>query len=141
MRAFACSWLRLVALLVAAPASAANAQPRPPSPTPPIALRAERLLDVKTGRVVKNAVVIVDGERIRAAGDGVKVPPDATVIDLGAVTLLPGLIDCHTHLMARIPDGRNGYAVNLLTKSQAFRALEGAADARATLLAGFTAVR
>ena len=99
------------------------------------------MLDVKSGRISNNAVVVVEGEHIRAAGDGVKVPDGATVIDLGAVTLLPGLIDCHTHLMARIPDDPNGYAVNLLTKSQAFRALEGAANARATLLAGFTTVR
>jgi imidazolonepropionase-like amidohydrolase len=69
------------------------------------------------------------------------VPKDARVIDLSRTTVLPGLIDCHTHLMARIPDGPNGYVLNLATKSQAFRALEGAADARLTLYAGFTTVR
>jgi imidazolonepropionase-like amidohydrolase len=63
------------------------------------------------------------------------------VIDLGQATVLPGLLDCHTHLMARIPDTPDGYTLNLATKSQAFRALEGAADARVTLYAGFTTVR
>ena len=62
-------------------------------------------------------------------------------MDLGKTTVLPGLIDAHTHLLARIPQGDGGYALNLVTKSEAFRALEGAANARATLHAGFTTVR
>jgi imidazolonepropionase-like amidohydrolase len=70
-----------------------------------------------------------------------QAPASAQVVDLGNLTVLPGLIDCHTHLMARIPDEPNGYAVNLLTKSEAYRALEGAANARLTLEAGFTTVR
>jgi imidazolonepropionase-like amidohydrolase len=68
-------------------------------------------------------------------------PKNAKVIDLGGATLLPGLIDCHTHIMARIPDGDDGYVVNLATKSQAFRALEGAYNARITLEAGYTTIR
>jgi imidazolonepropionase-like amidohydrolase len=66
------------------------------------------------------------------------VPAGAEVIDLGDVTLLPGLIDCHTHLLSSGPDD---YGTMLLTKSQAYRALEGASNARRTLLAGFTSVR
>jgi imidazolonepropionase-like amidohydrolase len=62
------------------------------------------------------------------------------VIDLGSATVLPGLIDCHTHLMMRLgPD--EPYALHLATRSQAYRALEGAASARQTLWAGFTTVR
>ncbi len=68
-------------------------------------------------------------------------PKNAQVVDLGSATVLPGLIDCHTHLLARFADTPDGYLLGLATKSQAFRALEGAADARATLDAGFTTVR
>ena len=109
-----------------------------PSFAAPVAIRAKQALDVKSGTLIENAVVLVDGERITAAGAGLAIPDGATVIDLKDVTLLPGLVDCHTHLMASSADE---YATMLLTKSQAYRALEGAADARRTLLAGFTSVR
>lgn len=102
------------------------------------AIRAARLLDVKTGALINNAVVLVAGERIFAVGSGLSVPAGASVIDLGDVTLLPGLIDSHSHLMA---SSVSDYRTMLLTKSQAYRALEGASNARRTLLAGYTAVR
>lgn len=102
------------------------------------AIRAARLLDVQNGTVVSNPVVLVEGERIAAVGAGLPVPAGADILDLGDVTLLPGLIDCHTHLMASSADN---YGEMLLTKPQAYRALEGAANARRTLLAGFTTVR
>jgi imidazolonepropionase-like amidohydrolase len=106
-----------------------------------IAIRASHMLDVKAGSAVSNVVVLIEEDKIRAVGPALTIPSSAEVISLGAVTLLPGLIDCHTHLLARIPSGPDGYGLNLLTKSQAFRALEGAADARITLHAGFTSVR
>ncbi len=113
------------------------------SPAPKIiAVRASRMLDVKSGSVVPNAVVLIQDDKITAAGTSLKIPAGTDVVDLGNATLLPGLIDCHTHLMARMSDDDpQGYGLSLLTKSQAFRALEGAADARVTLRAGFTAVR
>jgi imidazolonepropionase-like amidohydrolase len=117
-----------------------GAQQNPPSKV--IAVRASRMLDVKSGSVVPNAVVLIQDDKITAAGTSLKIPAGTDVVDLGNATLLPGLIDCHTHLMARMSDDDpQGYGLSLLTKSQAFRALEGAADARVTLLAGFTAVR
>lgn len=116
-----------------------GAQQSPPSKV--IAVRASRMLDVKSGSVVPNAVVLIQDDKITAVGPSLKIPAGAEVVDLGNATLLPGLIDCHTHLMARISDEPQGYGLSLLTKSQAFRALEGAADARVTLLAGFTSVR
>ena len=110
-----------------------------------VVVRVGRLLDVRSGQYLTNVAISIAGERIRAVGpadDIVKAAPvGAQVIDLGAATVLPGLIDCHTHLLARIPDERYGYEINLLAKSQAYRALEGAANARATLQAGFTSVR
>lgn len=108
-------------------------------------IKAARLLDVRKGVYVENAAVLIDNERIKEVAAASDVQPHATkettVIDLGNATLLPGLIDCHTHLMARIPTGPDGYVLILVTKLQAFRALEAAADARVTLEAGFTTVR
>jgi imidazolonepropionase-like amidohydrolase len=111
--------------------------------TPKItALRASRMLDVNSGSMVHNAVILIQDDKITAAGAAMNIPAGAELMDLGDATLLPGLIDCHTHLMARMSDDDpQGYGLALLTKSQAFRALEGAADARVTLRAGFTAVR
>jgi imidazolonepropionase-like amidohydrolase len=110
-----------------------------------IVVKAGRALDVAKGTYIDNAVIWIEGERLKEVGRATDiqphVPKDAQVIDLSHSTVLPGLIDCHTHLMARIPDGPNGYLLNLATKSQAFRALEGAYDARITLGAGFTSVR
>jgi len=108
-------------------------------------LRVAQILDVRSGSYTKGAAIWVEGERIKAVGPAADIlklaPASAQLIDLGDATVLPGLIDCHTHLMARIPDVDNGYALNLLTKSEAYRALEGAANARASLEAGFTTVR
>ena len=124
----------------------AKAQSKPDSQASTAALlKTGRVLDLKTGRYVENAGILIDGDRIKEVGPVADVqkhaPRGASVIDLGSATVLPGLIDCHTHLMARIPSSPDGYIVNLATKSQAFRALEGAADARVTLEAGFTTVR
>jgi imidazolonepropionase-like amidohydrolase len=105
---------------------------------------AARVLDVRNGRYLSNGAVLVTGDRIEAVGPAADMrsrAPQAQLIDLGSRTLLPGLIDAHTHVMARIPESDDGYIVNLATKSQSFRALEGAADARAILRSGFTTIR
>ena len=103
------------------------------------------MLDVRTGKYVENAAVWIEGDTIKEVGKATDVashaPKDARKIDLGRSTLLPGLIDCHTHITARIDETQGGYVVNLATKSQAFRALEGAYNARITLNAGFTTIR
>ena len=117
--------------------SAARAQESAAAPAQ-IAVKAQRVLDVRTGTYLNDAVVLIEGDRIKAVGQDLEIAPGAKVIDLGTATLLPGLIDAHTHLMAAAEDG---YAEMLLTKSQAYRALEGAAHARRTLHAGFTTVR
>ena len=110
-----------------------------------LVIRAARVLDVQAGTYIRDAAIYVEGQRIKAVGpvaDVVKaLRATVKTIDLGQATVLPGLIDCHTHLMARFADGPYGYELGLLTKSQAYRALEGAANARVTLEAGFTTVR
>lgn len=107
---------------------------------------AGRVLDVRSGHYLNDAAIFIEGERIKAVGPSQAVLASvkdeaAVVIDLHGATAIPGLIDCHTHLMARIPEGDDGYGLNLLTKSDAYRALEGASDGRITLHAGFTTVR
>ena len=114
---------------------------------PPISIvvKAGKLLDAGKGSYVENAAIWIEADRIKEAGRFADIQPrapkDAKLIDLRQFTVLPGLIDCHTHIMARIPNGPDGYTLNLATKSQAFRALEGAYNARITLRAGFTTVR
>jgi hypothetical protein len=73
-----------------------------PAPSAPIVLHAARLLDVKTGRIVKPGEILVQGERIVEVGSSVKRPAGAEVIDLGDRTLLPGLIDAHIHLFLHL---------------------------------------
>jgi imidazolonepropionase-like amidohydrolase len=116
------------------------------SPPPRLVVMAGKILDVRTGRYLNDGAIYIEGEHVKSVGPAqivlASVEADRpVVIDLHGATVLPGLIDCHTHLMARVPKGVDGYALNLLTKSEAYRALEGAADARITLRAGFTTVR
>jgi imidazolonepropionase-like amidohydrolase len=63
-----------------------------------VAIKAGRLFDAKTGAVTNNAVILIEGDKITAIGPGVNVPAGAEVIDLKDKTVLPGLIDCHTHI-------------------------------------------
>ena len=125
------------ALAVLAPHAALAAQPEPaPAPPAHVALKADRVLDVARGAIRNQAFVLIEGNKIVGIVD--TPAPGYMVRDLGDVTLLPGLIDAHTHLMASADDG---YEHMLLTMSQARRALEGAGNARRTLMAGFTTVR
>jgi len=95
-------------------------------------LRAARMLDVKSGRYVENAAVLLRGRRIEASGPAarLRVPAGATTVDLGDATLLPGLIDAHVHLAWAPP-----------SNATPATSLAGSEEARATLLAGFTTVR
>jgi imidazolonepropionase-like amidohydrolase len=107
------------------------------------AVRSARMLDVNSGAYVPNSVILIEKGKITSAGSGLSIPAGATLIDLGAATLLPGLIDAHTHLLSRTASGNqiDTYILQLAEKGEAYRALEGAANAKVTLLAGFTAVR
>src|SRR5271154_3698190 len=145
MRAMTLRGSVLSLLLLIYPALAISQSQPTPRVLPSVLVKSARLLDVRKGSYIENAGIWIEGERIKEVGGFSVVqshaPKDAKVIDLGRNTILPGLIDCHTHIMARIPDSDDGYALNLATKSQAFRALEGAFDARLTLNAGFTTIR
>ena len=121
-----CALLSLAAL--AAVSTGVDAQTR--------VVRADRMLDVASGRIVLNAVVVVEGNRIARVGGA--VPPDAEVIDLGDVTLVPGLTDLHTHLAS---DLEGDWTNRDVRETDADAALRGARNARRTLMAGFTTVR
>jgi imidazolonepropionase-like amidohydrolase len=110
-----------------------------------VAVRCARLLDVRTGSLVRDAMILIEGERIVDVGPRLRAPAGARVIDLGAATVLPGLIDAHTHLLTHYDGALGGDDANMiLTVTQfgaASRALLGAAMARETLEAGVTTVR
>jgi imidazolonepropionase-like amidohydrolase len=135
-----------LALVLALHPASAISQSQPATPlAASVLVKAGKLLDVRNGRYLENAGIWIEGDRIKEIGHASEVqlhaPKDAKVIDLGRETVLPGLIDCHTHIMARMPDTDDSYTLALATKSQAFRALEGAFNARLTLNAGFTTIR
>jgi imidazolonepropionase-like amidohydrolase len=102
-----------------------------------IILRAARLLQVDTGRVIAPAEVLIEGERITAVGPSVPHPAGAELRDLGDQTLLPGLIDAHVHLFLH-PGAED---LQTVEESLPERTLRAALAARADLMAGFTAER
>ena len=101
------------------------------------AIKCGRLLDVKAGTYIQGAVILVEGERITAVGTSVGIPQGSEVIDLSRMTVLPGLIDCHTHLTF----DPGGFGYQSLGISVPREALTGAKNARLTVEAGFTTVR
>lgn len=107
-----------------------------------IAIKAARLIDGTGAAVVRDGVVVVTGDRIVAVGaqTGVVLPANARVIDLGDATLLPGFVDAHVHLIGRtLADPRADEAI--VRDLPAYGAIVGVANARKTLMAGFTTVR
>lgn len=104
-----------------------------------VAVRAGKLVDVVAGKVLENQTILIEGERITAVGPtaGLNVPAGAQVVDLSGSTVLPGLVDAHTHLTG--DPHQHGYAS--LGVSDIRAALYGAHAAQVTLDAGFTTVR
>ena len=124
----------LLSALVASIAGVAAAQQPAAAP---IVLHAARLLQVDTGTLLSPGEILVEGERIRAVGASVEHPQGAKVIDLGDVTLLPGLIDSHVHLFLH-PGAED---LQTVEESVPWRTILAEQAAKADLLAGFTAER
>jgi imidazolonepropionase-like amidohydrolase len=104
----------------------------------PRVVRAGRLLDTRRGEVVSDRALVIDGDRIVDVVEAARAPAVET-IDLSDRMVLPGLIDCHAHLIGELDSGQ-GYA-SLVERSAAQEALTGVPNAAATLRAGFTSVR
>lgn len=113
------------------------------------AIRAGRLVDPESGTTLANQVILVEGRTIRAVGAEVAIPAGARVIDLSRMTVMPGLIDCHTHVCSSVPSrrglprkaSRSGQIAYDLGNTTAYRAIQGVANARTMLEAGFTTIR
>lgn len=127
----------LVALALTVVLSPAAGAAAPPSVEPLVAIRAGKLVDVVAGRVLIDQTVLVRGTKIVSVGSSVEIPPGTNVIDLSGMTVLPGLIDCHTHLA----DIASEEPLEVLKRSAAELAYAAIPNPRVTLLAGFTTVR
>ncbi len=117
---------------MAAPAATAEA---------PMVLKADRLFDSVTGKVLQHGVVVVSNGKIQAVGADVAIPSGAKVIDLGDATLLPGFIDAHVHLSGESSGQYYEDWYHGIMRFPAEQALYGAHYAKATLEAGITTVR
>ncbi|HEV8144800.1 MAG TPA: amidohydrolase family protein [Bryobacteraceae bacterium] len=107
----------------------------------PIVLKAARMFDGVSDRLVSPGLVVVLGEKIRGLGVGAEIPPGAEVIDLGDATLLPGFMDAHTHLTFPYTADYRQQELDNFKKTTAEKAIESTVNARLTLMAGFTTVR
>ncbi len=142
-------------LLLLLVAQVSTLQLRGQSAAPVTLVKAARLFDPRTGNVLAPAAVLIEGDKIKQVGSSsqIGVPPGAKIIDLGAATLLPGLIDGHTHLFLDIivlPEAEQDRHANglfapgmllAIVESPSKRALMGAQLAREDLASGITTVR
>jgi imidazolonepropionase-like amidohydrolase len=102
------------------------------------AIRAGKLVDPDSGAVLASQTIIIRGGKIEAVGSNVTIPADAKIIDLSKMTVLPGLIDCHTHVASGAQDALD---MDMFRKTAAQYVLESVPNARVMLESGFTTVR
>ena len=128
----------LVPLIAFLAIGIANAQPSAVT-----AIKAGRLIDPETGTASANQVILIEGEKITAVGSNLAVPAGATVIDLSKLTVLPGLVDAHTHtaLTYKEQPENNYYYLTYVMESSPLRAIQAASNAIQLLNSGFTVIR
>ena len=132
----------LLALCASLLAVAANAADKPAPPATSYVLKADRVFDARSEQAHSGWAVLVQGDRIAAVGpaDQIKAPADARVIDMPGATLLPGLIDAHSHIFLH-PYNETLWNDQVLKEPLAYRTIEAVNHVRDTLMAGFTALR
>jgi len=136
--------LLFLALLVKLMAQEVAAREPSHAAAQPIVIRAGTLIDGKSDQSRRDQVIVIRGNRIESVSDGAsaKIPSGATVIDLSNATVLPGLIDSHTHIFLQGEDpAKGGYDANILMQPLALRAARATVSARRALEQGFTTLR
>ena len=120
-----------------------QAQEKSVKPVKTTVIRAGRLIDTRAGRVLNDQRIVVEGERITRVGPAgeVEVPAGAEVIDLSGATVLPGLIDAHTHVLLQGDITQAEYDEQLLKESIPYRTIRATVAAKTALMNGFTAIR
>ena len=102
------------------------------------AIKAGSYIDVTNGMLLKNQIILIQNDTIVAVGSSIAIPKDAEIIDLTNATVLPGLIDCHTHITS---EPGNDYYADIFRKGPVDNAIMAPTYAKKTLQAGFTTIR
>src|SRR5246500_1116180 len=137
-------WMSALVVCVSVAVSMVAQQPGPSTAPQVTVIRAGTLIDGKSDKPRRDQVIVIRGNHIESVGDAasVKIPAGATVIDLSQQTVLPGVIDSHTHIFLQGEDpAKGGYDANILTTPLALRAARATVAARRALEQGFTTLR
>ena len=131
--------IRLLLLLVSLRAASSIAQNSTPTPSPtpePVVIKAGRLLDVRTGKIANNVFISIENHRIKSVGS--EAPAGVRVIDLSNAFVMPGMVDCHAHVLGNLKDLSPASSLRM---SSPKKTLWGARNLRGWLEKGFTALR